>query len=102
YGRDYELKLKQFPVVNSELIRALRAQFGITLDARSLIELSQSEGVFKPQPVIDRLRQMVAGVPDFVVQPRLVVSSFHNVSQGMVADARDLNQPILEAICGNE
>ncbi|WP_449279266.1 AAA family ATPase [Leucobacter sp. GX0328] len=102
YGRDYELKLKQFPVVNSELIRALREQFGITLDARSLIELSQSEGVFKPQPVIDRLRQMVAGVPDFMVQPRLVVSSFHNVSQGMVADARDLDQPILEAVCGNE
>ncbi|MBO1806539.1 AAA family ATPase [Leucobacter ruminantium] len=102
YGRDFELKLKQFPVVNSELIRALREQFGITLDARSLIELSQSEGVFKPQPVIDRLRQMVAGVPDFVVQPRLVVSSFHNVSQGMVADARDLDQPILEAVCGSE
>lgn len=102
YGRDFELKLKQFPVVNSELIRVLREQFGITVDARSLIELSQSEGVFKPQPVIDRLRQMAAGVPDFVVQPRLVVSSFHNVSQRMVADAKDLGSPILEAICGNE
>ena len=102
YGRDFELKLKQFPVVNSELIRSLREQFGITLDARSLIELSQSEGVFKPQPVIDRLRQMVAGVPDFVVQPRLVVSSFHNVSQGMLSDARDLDQPVLNAICGSE
>jgi len=102
YGRDFELKLKQFPVVNSELIRALRAQYGITLDARSLIELSQSEGVFKPQPVIDRLRQMVAGVSGFVVQPRLVVSSFHNVSQRMTADARDLDRPILEAICGSE
>ncbi|MFV0433355.1 MAG: AAA family ATPase, partial [Leucobacter sp.] len=102
YGRDFELKLKQSPVVNPELIRSLREQFGITLDARTLVELSQSEGVFKPQPVIDRLRQMVAGVPDFVVQPRLVVSSFHNVSQGMVADARDLDQPILEAVCGSE
>ncbi|QIM17236.1 AAA family ATPase [Leucobacter insecticola] len=102
YGRDFELKLKQFPVVNSELIRVLREQFGINLDARSLIELSQSEGVFKPQPVIDRLRQMVAGVPGFVVQPRLVVSSFHNVSQQMVADAKGLDTPLLQAICGNE
>ncbi|PRI11606.1 AAA family ATPase [Leucobacter massiliensis] len=102
YGRDFELKLKQFPVVNSELIRVLRAQFGITLDARVLIELSQSEGVFKPQPVIDRLRQMVAGVPGFVVQPRLVVSSFHNVSQRMASDAKDLDVPILAAVCGNE
>ncbi|WP_244302994.1 AAA family ATPase [Leucobacter coleopterorum] len=102
YGRDFELKLKQFPVVNSELIRVLRAQFGISLDARTLIELSQSEGVFKPQPVIDRLRQMVAGLPGFVVQPRLVVSSFHNVSQQMVADAKNLDSPILEAVCGSE
>lgn len=102
YGRDFELKLKQFPVVNSELIRALREQFGITLDARALIELSQSEGVFKPQPVIDRLRQMVAGVSGFVVQPRLVVSSFHSVAHGMVSDARDLDSPILAAVCGNE
>lgn len=102
YGRDFELKLKKFPVVNSELIRALREQFGINIDARSLIELSQAEGVFKPQPVIDRLRQMVAGVPDFVVQPRLVVSSFHNVSQGMTADAVHLDTPLLNALCGSE
>ena len=102
YGRDFELKLKNFPVVNSELIRALRAQFGITVDARSLIELSQVEGVFKPQPVIDRLRQMVAGVPDFVVQPRLVVSSFHNVSQRMLSDAVRLDTPLLGALCGSE
>ena len=102
YGRDFELKLKQFPVVNSELIRVLREQFGINLDARTLIELSQSEGVFKPQPVIDRLRQMVVGVPDFVVQPRLVVSSFHNVSQQMVSDAKGLDSPILAAVCGSE
>lgn len=102
YGRDFELKLKQFPVVNSELIRVLRAQFGINLDARALVELSQSEGVFKPQPVIDRLRQMVAGVPGFVVQPRLVASSFHNVAQLMLADAKQLDTPMLAAVCGNE
>ncbi|MGO3146050.1 MAG: AAA family ATPase [Leucobacter sp.] len=102
YGRDFELKLKKYPVVNSELIRVLREQLGITIDARSLIELSQSEGVFKPQPVIDRLRQMVAGVPEFVVQPRLVVSSFHNVSQRMITDAVRLDTPILNAVCGSE
>ena len=102
YGRDFELKLKKFPVVNSELIRALREQFGITIDARSLIELSQAEGVFKPQPVIDRLRQMVAGVPEFVVQPRLVVSSFHNVSQGMVSDTVGLDTMLLNAACGSD
>ncbi len=102
YGRDFELKLKQNPVVNPELTRALRDHFGIVLDSRTLLELSQSEGVFKPQPVIDRLRQMVAGVPDFVVQPRLLVSSFLDIAQRMVADAKNLDTPILNAVCGSE
>lgn len=102
YGRDFELKLKNRPTVNPELLVALREQFGISIDANSLLELSQSEGVFKPQPVIDRLRQMVVGVPGFVVQPRLVVSSFHDVGRRMAADVRDLDTPVLSALCGNE
>ncbi len=102
YGRDFELKLKKQLTVNRELLEALRDQFGITVNARTLLELSQSEGVFKPQPVIDRLRQMVTGVPGFVVQPRLVASSFADVSRQMVADAKQLESPVLQAVCGSE
>jgi len=102
YGRDFELKLKDHPVVNPELLATLREQFGLIIDDRSLLELSQSEGVFKPQPVIDRLRQMVTGVAGFVVQPRLVASSFMSVSGRMIDDARDLDTPVLAAICGSE
>ena len=102
YGRDFALKLKKPLMVNRELLGALREQFGITLNARTLLELSQSEGVFKPQPVIDRLRQMVTGVPGFVVQPRLVASSFADVSRSMAADAKHLDAPVLQAICGSE
>lgn len=102
YGRDFELKLKKHPQVNGELLATLREQFGISIDARSLLELSRSEGVFKPQPVIDRLRQMVIGVPNFVVQPRLVASSFSSVSRLMAADLTELDSPLLAALCGNE
>jgi len=102
YGRDFELKLKKRPMVNGELLSTLRNQFGIVIDARTLLELSLNEGVFKPQPVIDRLRQMVTGVPGFVVQPRLVASSFLSVAGQMVADARDLDTPVLQAVCGSE
>lgn len=102
YGRDFELKLKQHPTVNPELIRVLREQFGIRIDASTLIDLSQSEGVFKPQPVIDRLRQMVAGVSGFIVQPRLVVSSFLSVAPGMLAGLTDLDTLVLNAVCGSE
>ena len=102
YGRDFELKLKKHPIVNRELLATLRDQYGIVVDARTLLDLSQNEGVFKPQPVIDRLRQMVTGVPGFVVQPRLVASSFLNVSKQMVADAKLLDTPVLQAVCGSE
>lgn len=102
YGRDFELKLKKHPIVNRELLATLREQYGIVVDARTLLELSQNEGVFKPQPVIDRLRQMVTGVPGFIVQPRLVASSFLNVSKQLVADAKMLDTTVLQAVCGSE
>lgn len=102
YGRDFELKLKKHPIVNHELLSTLREQYGIVIDARTLLELSQSEGVFKPQPVIDRLRQMVTGVPGFVVQPRLIAASFLSVAPQMVADAKQLDTPVLQAVCGSE
>ena len=45
---------------------------------------------------------MVVGVASFVVQPRLVASSFMSVARQMLADARDLDTPVLAAICGSE
>lgn len=102
YGRDFELKLKNSPMVNGELLNALRKQFGIVIDAKTLLDLSHTEGVFKPQPVIDRLRQLTAGVHEFVVQPRLVASSFYSVAPQMAADAKQLDTPILQAVCGSE
>ena len=102
YGRDFELKLKPKVFVNPALVRALADQFGIALDASVLVALSQEAGVFKPQPVIDRLRGITAGVPNFTVQPRLVVSSFVDVAHDMVNDARALSHPLLDAACGSE
>ncbi len=102
YGRDFEIKLKSPTVVNPELIRALRAQFGIIVDAATLTELSHYEGVFKPQPVIDRLRQMVAGVPGFTVQPRLVASSFGAVFYEMQRQLRSpVESQVLRAVSGD-
>ncbi|WP_199731546.1 AAA family ATPase [Leucobacter sp. OH1287] len=101
YGRDFELKLKNGGFVNPDLVRALREQFGITVDARALLQLSQAEGVFKPQPVIDRLRYMAAGVADFSVQPRLVVSTFAGISHSMLSDLVDLDTPLLNAVAGS-
>ena len=76
YGRDFELKLKGQPFLNPALARELREQFQITLDAEAFVALAITNGMFKPQPVIDRLRGLTSHLPWFHVAPRLVVSSF--------------------------
>ncbi|WP_246190808.1 AAA family ATPase [Agromyces agglutinans] len=101
YGRDFELKLKGQPFLNPALARELRAQFQITLDADAFVALAISNGVFKPQPVIDRLRGLTSHLPWFRVAPRLVVSSFAEVGPAMAADAADLEHPVIDAIAGN-
>jgi hypothetical protein len=101
YGRDFELKLKGKPVLNPELARALHEQFQITLDAEAFVALAVTNGVFKPQPVIDRLRGLTSHLPWFSVQPRLVVSSFADVAGAMSVDATDLGHPVLDALAGN-
>jgi hypothetical protein len=101
YGRDFELKLKGAPFLNPELARALQDQFQITLDADAFVALAVTNGAFKPQPVIDRLRGLTSHLPWFNVVPRLVVSSFSDVGRVLAEDAVKLDQPLLDAVAGN-
>ncbi|MEJ3405088.1 AAA family ATPase [Rathayibacter sp. YIM 133350] len=101
YGRDFELKLKGQPFLNPELAHALKTQFQISLDADAFVALAVSNGVFKPQPVIDRLRGLTSHLPWFSVAPRLVVSSFADIGRRMCADASNLSHPVIDAVAGN-
>ena len=101
YGRDFELKLKGQPFLNPELARALHDQFQITLDADAFVALAVTNGAFKPQPVIDRLRGLTSHLPWFNVVPRLVASSFADVGRAMAVDAHKLTHPVLDAVAGN-
>jgi len=99
---DFELKLHGAFVVNPELVRALRGQFGIELDGPALAALAHSDGVFKPQPVIDHLRAATARIETFTVRPRLVVSTFADVGGVMARDLHDLGHPVLDALAGHD
>lgn len=101
HGRDVELKLRGQAVLNPALARTLAQQFGIVLDGRSFVALSDDDGAFKPNAVIDQLRALTGHLPGFGVQPRLVVSTFAEVAGGLVADAVDLEHPVLDALAGN-
>lgn len=101
YGNDFELRLRGAPFLNPALATALAQQHGIVLDARGFVALAGEDGSFKPNPVIDRLRGLTRHLEWFSVQPRLVVSSFADVASALVADAADLEHPILDALAGN-
>jgi hypothetical protein len=100
-GRDFELKLRGDAVLNPQLQRKLREQFQLDLDEQSFVALTDDDGTFKPNPVIDRLRGLTSHLEWFNVSPRLLVSSFAEVATAMLADATNLEHPVLDALAGN-
>lgn len=98
---DYELKLHGRFVVNPQLVRTLREQFGIAIDGAKLASLAQADGVFKPQPVIDHLRAATRHIDSFSVRPRLVVSTFAEVGPAMAGDLGSLDHPVIDGLAGH-
>ncbi|WP_232527752.1 AAA family ATPase [Microbacterium suaedae] len=99
---DFELKLRGGFVVNPELLRAARDHFGIELDGEALASLAYQDGLFQPQPVIDRLRALTSHVETFSVKARLVVSTFADVAGPMSRDLARVDHVLLNALGGHE
>jgi hypothetical protein len=101
-GQDIEITLKRARVrLNPGLQRAFAEQLQVTLDAAAFVALTDDGGAFKPNPALDRLRDLTAHRGDVAVSARLVISSFADVSQAMLDDAKNLDHPILDALGGN-
>ena len=101
HGRDFEVKLRGSAFLNPALAAVLDEQFQLRLDAEAFVKLTDDDGTFKPNPVIDRLRGLTSHLESFTVSPRLVVSSFADVAAGLSRDAANLEHPVLDAIAGN-
>jgi len=102
-GRDVDITLRQSRVrLNPGLQRAFAEQLQVSLDAGSFVSLTDDGGAFKPNPALDRLRDLTAHRGDVTVQARLVISSFAELTEPMLDDARNLQHPILDALGGNE
>ncbi|KZE91536.1 hypothetical protein AVP41_01079 [Microbacterium sp. TNHR37B] len=98
---DFDLTLHGRFAINPELVDAARTHFGIELDGRALADMAYDENVFKPQPVIDRLRSLTAHIPTFTVLPRLIVSTFADAASDLERDAAHLDHPVLNALAGH-
>ncbi|HEY8588994.1 MAG TPA: DUF4011 domain-containing protein [Naasia sp.] len=101
YGRDFELRLKGVPFLNPALSRAMREHYSIPLDPAEFVALAGTGNTFKPQAAIDRLRDLTSHLAWFSVHPRLVASSFADIAPRMLADAENLDHPVIDALAGN-
>ncbi len=101
-GSDVEITLERSRVaLNPGLARAFSHQLQVSLDPKAFVDLTDDGGAFKPNPALDRLRDLTAHRGDVAVSARLVISSFVEVAPAMLDDAKDLAHPILEALGGN-
>ena len=102
-GADIEITLKRSRVrLNPGIQRAFADQLQVSLDAAAFVALTDDGGAFKPNPALDRLRDLTAHRGDVTVHARLVISSFGELSEPMLDDAKNLQHPILDALGGND
>ena len=102
-GSDIEITLKRSRVrLNPGIRRAFAEHLQVSLDAAAFVALTDDGGAFKPNPALDRLRDLTAHRGDVTVHARLVISSFAELAEPMLDDAKNLQHPILDALGGNE
>lgn len=73
---DYDVDLDDTVVVNPVLLDVLAEEYGVHVDGDALARLSFGPEGFDPLPVYARLEDAGETVPDFWVEPRLLVGSF--------------------------
>ena len=100
-GDDVELQLRGSLTLNPALVRELHEQFGIALDDRTFVALTNDNGSFRPNGALDRLRGLIAHLDDVSVTPTLAVANLSDVAFEMSSAAEFLDHPILDVLGGN-
>lgn len=103
---DIDIDLDAAVDLNPLVLRALRDE-GVLIDARALLELTDSHHGFDPQPVLDAFRSLGEPLPGFRISHALVVGNLVDTSGPMLEDfdvpAEDLaDLPIIGALAGDE
>ncbi|PRY53484.1 uncharacterized protein DUF4011 [Knoellia remsis] len=83
---DYELDLGDELELNPVLEHYLASEQGITLDVERLEGLATTPNGFDPYPTYAALTEACARIPDFAVEPRIVLGTFSYAKLPMVAD----------------
>ena len=100
-GDDLEVQLTGALHLNPALARELAYQFGIALDERAFVALTNDNGSFRPNGALDRLHGLIAHIDGAMVVPTLAIANLSDVAAHMVSAASILDHPLLDTIGGN-
>ncbi|MDQ4491164.1 DUF4011 domain-containing protein [Sinomonas sp. ASV486] len=95
---DFELKLTEQAKVNPALVRHLRTVHRIDVDAPAIERLAYSTARLDPQPVLERIRMLVAPIAGAEVESRLLVSTFADLEESLEDPSITAVHPILAAL----
>jgi very-short-patch-repair endonuclease len=83
---DLEMELSTRVEINPVFLHYMASEQGVRLKGEALADLAHSTGRFDPLPVYRELRRVLAGVADFTIVDRRVISTFAMSKMAMVAD----------------
>lgn len=83
---DIEIELSSRIEINSVFLHYMASQEGVRISGEVLADLAHSTGRFDPFPVYRELQRALAGVPEFAIVDRRVISTFATTKMAMVAD----------------
>ncbi len=95
---DFELRLTEPARINPALVRHLRTVHGMDLDKVAIERMAYSTARLDPQPVLDRIRTLVAGIPGAQVEPKLFVSTFADLEESLEDPSITAAHPVLSAL----
>lgn len=107
-GEDFDLRISGGARLNPALVRVLRRDHGVDLEAAGLPAKATSGSRLTPEPVFEALRAVAAGVPGMHVEATTVVSTFADLSDtvgplpergasGLLRELSDLNRAQVDA-----
>ncbi len=98
---DYEISLSDEVRINPALVEYLRQEHDVIVDVDEWVAATGLAHGFDPAPVFNRLRTLTRPVLGMLVNERLVVSTFANITVPYGSESLPAEHPLLRALAGD-
>lgn len=95
---DYDIQITGAARLNPALVRFFESHYGITLDPQTYEEAAYSTAKLEPLPTLDLLRAHTSKVRGLVVEHRLLISTFADLSDTASREVVDSDHDVITAL----